>query len=282
MSISGLVIVKNEAALISQVVSSLLAVADEVVVADMASTDQTAVLAETAGARVIQVPDYGFVEPARALAERECSGDWILNLDGDELLPPALAGRLQQLSLDDDIDIVVTSRLNFMIGSPVRHAGWGPESDRLKRFYRKGALQHSERIHQGATFRADARIAELPPHDELSIWHFNYVGWDHFLEKLNRYTSVEATAMLVQRVPMPRPLEVAKLCGKAFLRRYVRQGGYKDGYRGAVLSILMAAYRLMVIAKAQQLHDVGDSDRIRSIYEKAAVDLMAETPVGTT
>jgi glycosyltransferase involved in cell wall biosynthesis len=273
MAISGLIIAKNEARLIGQVVRNLRTVADEVVVADMASVDDTADLARAAGARVLSVPDFGFLEPARALAEAECSNEWILNLDADELLPSPLARRLRDVAEQGDVDVVVISRLNFMIGSPVRSAGWGPESDRLKRFYRKGAIEHSSRIHQGVPLRAGTRVLELPTDDSLSIWHFNYVDWDHFLNKLNRYTGVEAAAMIESEQPVPPALQVVKICGKEFLRRFVRQRGYKDGYRGAVLCLLMAMYRLMVFAKAQQLQDVGDSAAIRARYARIAAEL---------
>lgn len=273
MKISGLIIAKNESRLIGQVVRSLCAVADEVVVADMASADDTADIARAAGARVIAVPDFGFLEPARALAEAECRNEWILNLDADELLPTPLGDRLRDVAEQDDTDVVIISRLNFMVGSPVRTAGWGPESDRLKRFYRKGAIEHSSRIHQGMPLRPGTRVLELPTDDSLSIWHFNYLGWDHFLEKLNRYTGVEAVAMIENQQPVPPPLQVAKISAKEFLRRYVRQRGYKDGYRGAVLCLLMAMYRLMIFAKAQQLQDVGDSDAIRAEYARIAAEL---------
>ena len=272
--ISGIIYAKNEEALIGQAVVSLARLADEVVVADMASTDLTVEIAQRLGARVVSVPDFGYVEPARPIAETACRFDWIANIDADEILPEPLVRRLAEVAKRDDVDAIRCSRLNFMLGSPVRSAGWGPEDERHVRFYRKGRIEHSSSIHQPSRMLADSRIEELPVSDDLSIWHFNYTGWDHFLDKLNRYTTVEARDR-VRSGLLSRPrFDTVKLYVKLFARRFVRQRGYRDGYRGFVLSALMVVYQLAVDAKVWQLSGPGESARIAEDYRAVAEDAL--------
>ncbi len=276
LGISGIIFAKNEEALIAQAVESLKRLSDEVIVADMASKDATAEIARRHGARVIEVPDFGYVEPARPLAEAECRYEWIANIDADEVLPQPLVTTLRGIIEADDVDAIRTSRLNFMLGSPVRWAGWGPASDRLIRFYRKGALQHASGIHQPPAIRSTSKVFELPnDDDDECIWHFNYRGWDHFLEKLNRYTTVEATEQVEAGATIPTPLEVGKSLARSFKQRFWHQRGYRDGYRGVTLAALMVAYNLMVYAKTRQLLELGDSDAIAARYLKIAEDIDA-------
>ncbi|MBA3436329.1 MAG: glycosyltransferase, partial [Chloroflexi bacterium] len=88
--ISGIINTRNEAANIRYSVASLVSWCDEVIVMDQESDDGTAEIARAAGATVLSHPHTGFVEPARAAAVDSATGDWLMILDADEIVPPAL------------------------------------------------------------------------------------------------------------------------------------------------------------------------------------------------
>lgn len=268
--ITGIIHTKNEERNVAQAINSLRQIADEIVVADMNSADRTREIAEELGARVISVPDYGIPEPAFEISYSAAKHPWIFRLDADEILPKSLAAKLLEVANGGDWDVVEIPYLNFFIGRPLLHTGWGPVSDRHTRFFRKSKLQtSSSRVHTEDTFSADARLLKLEPEISTSVWHFNYLDWSHFLEKLNRYTTAEATAIIDSGKSFGGR-QLLRACIKEFAWRYLRRRGYKDGYRGAVLTFLMVTYRVAIYAKLRQLREVGDRDSIQRIYADVA------------
>lgn len=270
IQITGIIHTKNEERYISQAIASLRQVADEIIVADMASTDRTVEIAESEGARVVRVPDFGHMEPALKLSYAAASYDWIFRLDADELLPAGLAETLREAVDSESWDAVLIPWLNFFFGRPLLHSGWGPSTDRHLRLFRKSALiPRLGRIHEVEVPRPDARILTLSAIPECSVWHFNYLDWSHFLEKLDRYTSVEARSLL-ERGEFIRLPRLMWLCVGEAGWRYIYRKGFKDGYRGAVLSLLMVVYRVMTYAKLRQFREVGDRASIQQLYSKIA------------
>lgn len=265
--ISGLVHTKNEAGRIAAVVTNLLRFCDEVVVADMASTDGTERIAAEAGARVVRVPDFGYVEPARSLAVAETRHEWILNLDADELVERVLAERIAVVIADDEHDIVYLSRLNYLSGEAVHGAGWQPANEYHPRLYKARMLEHHPSIHSPSTPATGARILRLPVEDGLSIVHFNFLDWRQYLEKSNRYTSVEAAQIVAGN---RRRLSVFDICARSVFemgRHYLALGGFRDGFRGFALSVSMGWYYFATGVKARELDRIGDATVIQQRYD---------------
>ena len=272
INITGVINAKNESRYIGQAIASLQTFAQEVIVADMASTDNTRDIANNMGAKVIEVKDFGYVEPARALAVESASHEWIFVLDADEIVPLPLADELRRLALAGSGDAFSIPELNFMFGVPIRHTGWSPDLDRHVRFFRKGSVHLSNVIHDPIREISGATLYALPAKDEFSIHHFNYSDWSSFLRKLDRYTTVEANHRFASGETISGP-RVAGNMAKEFLRRFIKHQGYRDGYRGAVLTSLMMTYQLAIYAKLRQLREVGDEAKIVSGYMQRAQQL---------
>ncbi|HEX6940313.1 MAG TPA: glycosyltransferase family 2 protein [Longimicrobiales bacterium] len=243
--------------------------ADEIVVVDMHSDDRTVEIARAHGANVFLHERREFVEPARAYAVAQATGDWILVLDADELVPEPLSRTLRAIARDDAADVVVLPRLNHLLGAPMRYTGWGPHQDRHPRFFRRGHFRPTDLIHGSPPPQEGARVLHLAYEPGHAIVHFNYVDTAHFLDKLNRYTSIEArqAAERGERAAGPRTLARA---ARVFLRRYVRQQGYRDGWRGLYLSLLMALYRVATDAKLKEIESVGTREAILDAYRSEA------------
>ena len=247
---------------------------DEIVVVDMHSSDATRAIAESYGAKVFLHEPLGYADPARAFALEQATGDWILMLDADELVPPALSERLLEVAGRDEADVVVIPWLNYLLGAPLTRTGWGPTQDRHERFFRRGAVAAGARIHGFLEIQPNTRVLNLPYSEGLAMVHFNYVDVHHFLDKLNRYTDIEAT----RQRDNPRSGSAFRASVRAvreFWGRYVRSKGYKDGWRGFYLSALMGAYKLIVAAKVRQLQAIGDRSEIEAAYEAEAEKVLA-------
>lgn len=270
MRIVGIIHTKNEERNIGRALQSLASICDEVLVADMSSSDNTRAIAIRLGARVLDVPDYGYADPAWSLALDAVEADWVLRIDADEFLPPELAGRLEEVAHADEADVVDVPRLNFMFGQPLRGTGWASDWDRHFFFFKPEHLRsvppELTKVHTVMGPLPGARVLRLPAEDSLSVWHFNYTDWAHFVTKMNKYTSLEAE----QGTPGAR--SDLRSLGKSLVHeiryRGIKGRAWRDGYRGAGLLALMCMYRSLVWLKSRQLDEVGDEKAIRALYDR--------------
>jgi glycosyltransferase involved in cell wall biosynthesis len=269
VSISAVLIVRNEERNLPYALRSVLPWADEVLVVDMHSEDRTRELAETFGARVLLHEVTGFVEPARAFALERCQGTWVLLLDADGLVPAPLSRRLRAIADGDEADAVVIPRANFLLGRRLGHSGWGPHQDVQLRFFRRGTVRVTDRIHEKPAPTPGARVLKLPPTPEHSLVHFNYVDLAHFLEKLDRYTTIEADQAHARGESLGLGTCVVRPV-RRFLGKYVRQQGWRDGWRGFVLAVYQAFYEFAAGTKRIERRRVGSADEIDAGYRDEA------------
>jgi glycosyltransferase involved in cell wall biosynthesis len=273
-TISVVVNTRNEELRLGYALRSVRAWVDDVVVVDMASSDRTVEVARGFGARVFAHAPTGFVEPARAFACAQARGAWLLVLDADELVPQPLSVRLRAIAAGDAADVVRIPRVNWLLGAPVLHTGWNPERDRQVRFWRRDAVLLPDAIHGHAVPRAGMRLIDLPYADGEALLHLSHVDVGAFLDKLNAYTSVEAIQAFA-RGERTRPLRALRAAAREWIARYLRHGGFRDGWRGFHLSLLMAAYRLATHAKLAERAEVGSRDAVLRRHADAAERVLA-------
>jgi glycosyltransferase involved in cell wall biosynthesis len=242
---------------------------DEIVVVDMHSDDHTREIAQSFKAQVFLHERLKYVEPARAFALSHSIGDWILILDADELVPQPLSRRLQAIAISDEADAVNIPWRNYLLGSALGHTGWGPDQDKHVRFFRRGAVEARAGIHDGLHVVPGSRVLHLPAAEENAIVHFNYLDVTQFIDKLNRYTSAEAESALAMG-DRGSPARAVRRGAREFMDRYLRRGGLRDGWRGFYLSALMAMYRLVTVAKMDELHRNGPRAAVEASYRDEA------------
>lgn len=248
--------------------------ADEIVVVDMHSDDRTVEIAREFGANVFFHPRVLAFDGARGFAVAQATGDWILILDADELVPPELSRTLTEIARSDAADVVVIPWLNYLLGAPLGHTGWGPHQDRHTRFLKRVYYRSTATIHALDELPAEGRVLHLPYHPGQAIVHFNYLDATHFLEKLNRYTTIEAEQART-RGERATPRGTLVRAAKEFLRRYLRQKGYRDGWRGFYLSALMAFYRVATDVKLMELEVNGSRADVLDSYRSEAERILA-------
>lgn len=266
--ISGLVLTRNEETNLPHVLASLAPWVDELVVVDMHSEDGTRAIAESFGARVVLHEPVGFADPARPFGVAQCRGDWVAMLDADELVPVPLARRLREVATEDTVDAVFVPRNDYMLGSLLSGTGWA--HDEQLRFFRPSAVVFTQRIHAFIEPAPDARVLHLSR--ELAMTHFNYTDPEQFVEKLNRYTSIEADQAPDRRAGALR----ATWAGiREFGLRYVRLGGWRDGWRGYYLSVFMAFYRFLAVAKIDFARRTGGREAVELQYDEIRREILA-------
>lgn len=265
----------NEERRLPYALGSVHSWADEIVVVDMYSDDRTREIAESYGAKVYLHERAGYVEPARAFAVEKASHDWIVMVDADEMVPISLSRRLREIACNDEADVVLIPRRNFLLGKVMDYAGWGMQQDYHPRFFKRGHIRLTSTIHQLGRIPKEARILKLPPRAEFAVHHFNYVNIAHFIEKMNRYTTIEAEAAL-KKGRQPGRLRALNRALRKFIHVYFQRKGFREGWRGFYLALLMAFYRLLVQAKLTELQQSGTLEEVEAAYQQVAERLLEE------
>lgn len=249
MSISAVVIAKNAEKIIKKSLESVQ-FANEVILVDIKSTDQTSEIAKKYCTRVC---DYGqdstFVEPVRNFALSQAKKDWILVLDADEEIPESLAKKLQEIDRKDLGNVYYLPRKNMVSGAWMQHTGWWP--DYQLRFFKNGLVTWGNKIHGQAKIAGGYKASTLEATEEMAILHHNYQNTKDYLLRFDRYTDIEAEQKSHELTDQFSISQSALL--KAFsddwLRRYFAREGYKDGVRGFYLSLMQAVYQMTVQMK---------------------------------
>lgn len=227
--------------------------ADEWIVVDQASDDGTAELAARAGAQVSISADWpGFgAQKNRALAL--ATGRWVLSIDADERVTPALAAAIRRETATEDIgcDAYTLDRLSSFCGRSMHHGDWYP--DRVLRLFRRGTARFSDdKVHE--RLLVDGRVGRLDGH----LLHESMPDLHVALDKLNRYS----TGRAADQADAGRRGGLAAGLGHglwAFLRGYVFKRGFLDGRLGLVLAIYNAEatyYRHLKIATLRPQDDL--------------------------
>jgi len=243
--ISAVIITRNEEQNIGACLSTVQW-CDEIIVVDMESEDRTRELAGNYTDKIFSHKKVLAFDIARQYAVEKSTGEWILWIDADELLPVSLKETLLDVALHDKTDIVYMPRMNFIMGSWIRHTGWWP--DYQTRFFKKGAITFIEKVHDFLNISETARKLHLPADEKNAIVHFNYRDSGHFIEKLNRYTDIEAQRLFDDNTRFSLLRMFASALRETAVR-FLYFRGYKDGYRGFFLSIMSGFYRMLTHIK---------------------------------
>jgi glycosyltransferase involved in cell wall biosynthesis len=237
--------------------------ADEIVVVDMHSSDKTVEIAKKYTKNIFTHKDVSYVEPARNYAIKKAKHDWILIVDADEEIPPALRkviiGVLRaDFSKEEEVaDCYYIPRKNLIFNTFIRDTGWWP--DKILRLFRKNNVTWSDEIHSIPITRGVVR--ELPAVEEIAIIHHAYRSIDQFINRSNRYTNIQAGELIKERDELMTASTVFRKFYSEFLSRYFAQNGVNDGTHGMVLSLLQGFSETLVGAKVWESQGFKSSDR---------------------
>jgi glycosyltransferase involved in cell wall biosynthesis len=224
MTLSAVIIVRNAAFSIGPCLKSL-EFADEIVVVDSGSTDQTPELAKAAGARVIQHAWLGY-GPQKRFAVAQASNEWVLCIDADERVSTSLRESLVKALEAPAYRAYDMARCNRFMGAWLRH-GEGYPDRILRLFDRRVAGWSDDLVHEKVV--TNERVGCL----EGDLLHDSAESLHAYLEKQNVYTTLQAQALFTQG----KRASAAKLLLSPlyrFVKFYVLRGGFLDGVPGLV------------------------------------------------
>ena len=244
MKLTVTVITHNEAANVAAALESV-AWADEILVIDSHSTDDTVAIARRLASRV-EVRDWPGYSAQKNYAAEVASNDWILSLDADERVTPELAAEIRGLLVGDPpARGYRIPRVAFHLGRWIRSTDWYPDYQ-LRLYDRRAGRWNSRRVHESVVLDGTPGVLR---HE---LQHFPYRDLSHHLATMDRYTTLAAQDWLASG-RRASALQAFFLPRFAFLRNYVLKAGFRDGTAGLLVSILNSYYVFLKLAKLWEL-----------------------------
>lgn len=251
MELSVVLIAHDEAHRIARCLETLRFADEIVVVVSEQTRDDTAEVARRYTDRVFVRRFTGFSDQRR-WADEQARGAWILSVDCDEMIPEALAREIRQTIGRAAVDAYAVPRLDYMFGRWIRHGGWYYQY--LVRLYRRGAARWERTVHERAEAVGAVERLKHP------LLHFSHDRVESWVNKMARYTTLEARAMFDSgaRVGI-RHLVLEPPAYAAY--KLVWQQGWRDGMHGLALALLLGAYRLVCNLKIWDLQQSAGGPR---------------------
>ena len=229
-TLSVILITRNEEANLDDCLTSLEGIAQQIVVVDTNSSDRTLEIAKNHGATIAQPSDWPGFGPQKNRALDLATSEWVLSLDADERLTPALKSEiLTAINHSAHVDCFAIPRLSWYCGRFIRHSGWSP--DYVDRLFKRGTARFSDDlVHERLI--PSGQVAKL----ENPMLHYSFMNYSQVLQKLDRYSSASAEQAFA-RGKTSSPLKAVLHGAWAFFRTYVLRAGFLDGPQGFALAV---------------------------------------------
>lgn len=247
--ITAVVLTKNEEKNIGQCLDHLQW-CDEIIVIDDYSTDKTVAIAKSRGARVFKRRLKGNFTQQRNLALKKARFDWVLFVDADEVVSPALSREIVRRVKEGNYDGFLISRQEVLLNKPLRCADkpindWSCGSIKLLRLARKSKGYWRGKVHE--RWVVSGKIGVL----KNQIFHYAFPDLTTALKKINFYSSIRAEELSRQGARTSWWQIIFYPLGK-FLKNYFWHKGFLDGTAGLIFCLLMSLHSFLVRAKLWQ------------------------------
>lgn len=242
-NLSATIITLNEEDNIEECIKSIKELVDEIIVVDSGSKDKTVEKAKDLGAKVFF---HEFVDYAsqKNWAMNKALGEWIFSLDADERITPELGAEIKKVIAENNYSGFLMPRRNFILGGEIKFTRWSP--DRHIWLWKKSFGKWVGDVHEEVVL--EGQVGQL----KAAKLHYSHRTVGEFLRSNNKYSTLAAKQLFKQGVNF----SVFKMFKEAifeFCVRYLYKKGFLDGWRGLVLSCLMAIYKLTVWIKLAKL-----------------------------
>lgn len=226
--LSVIIITLNEAKNIRACLESV-AWTDEIIVVDSGSSDETLSICEEFRAKILVNRDWQGFGFQKNLALQQATGDWILSVDADERISPALQQLIKDTLASPTGDGYLFPRQAFFLGKAMRHGGWWP--DYVLRLFRRHSGEFSQvLVHENVLVTGKVEKLHEP------IIHYSYVSLDQLLDKINHYSSAGAKQAQCKNMQGSLTKALAR-GGWAFFKAYCLRAGFLDGSAGLIAAI---------------------------------------------
>lgn len=232
-SLAVAMIVKNEVGRLEQCLQSVVGLADEIVIVDSGSTDDTEAIARRYTDKFYVHTEWPGFGPQRQRAQSYVSSDWVLWLDADEVVTEELADSIRKVLIQNsDRHIYSVRRLSWAFGQFIRYGSWNP--DVVARLYPTALSGYNNHlVHESVIIPKGIEVICL----EGKLLHYTYNTMAEYLAKSVKY----AEAWAEQRAMAGQSASIGKAVLKSFgriLRDYIVKGGFLDGRAGFMITAL--------------------------------------------
>ncbi len=246
IKLSVAVAIFNEEAGLLSCLESVKGLADEIVVVDGSSTDKSVEVAKSFGAKVILTDNKPIFHINKQLAIDACQGEWVLQLDADEIIPPELKEEINQIVKKEVVeDAFWLKRKKMFLGKWVKKGGQFP--DPVIRLFKKGkARLPCKSVHE--QILVDGRVGWL----KNPMIHLPTPSFSVYITKDNRYSTLTALEMKEKNIPIGFCSAFRYLIFKpfgTFFSLYFRHLGFLDGFPGFVFAFYSGLHHFSAFVK---------------------------------
>lgn len=228
--LSVVIITYNEEPNIRRCLESVEGLGDEILVVDSGSLDNTADIARSMGATIIEQPFLGYIEQ-KNFATAKAKNNWVLSLDADEALTPELKAAILAIFPEPKAHGYTMNRFNNYCGTWVRHSGWYPDM-KLRLYDRRKGAWTGVNPHD----RYRMKLGSTTHHLKGDLLHYSYTSISDHLKQIDRFSHIAALSMHNKG----QRSSIAKILYKPlarFLRHYLFKAGFLDGLTGFIIAI---------------------------------------------
>ncbi len=250
VKISAVIITFNEEHNIECCIRSLQGIADEIIVIDSFSTDETPKICNSLGARFFQIKWEGYAA-TKNYGNSMASHNYILSVDADEVLSDALQKEIIGFkNQDNHLDAYSVNRLTNYCGSWIHHCGWYP--DTKLRLWNKMKGKWEGNIHEEVVMDKDSTFTNL----KSDLLHYSYYSIQQHVNQANKFTDLTA----IEAYNNGKKAGIVKIIFSPwikFFRDYFLKLGFLDGYHGFVICKISAFATFMKYIKIKELQGRG-------------------------
>ncbi|MDO8452505.1 MAG: glycosyltransferase family 2 protein [bacterium] len=252
MSLSVVIIAKNAADKIAEAIASAKKVADEIIVLEGGSTDNTVAISQKLGARVVKQKDPNSRDFSqwRNQGMEEAKGNWLLYLDHDERLSPELIEDISRITKEVkpyEIAFAIP-RLNIILGKKMKHGGWWPDYQ-VRLFYKPALKKWEGELHERPRFYGE--MGHMP--EDAYIIHLKHDNISEMVEKTNVWSETEAKLLYDSGHPLMSWWRFWRIMATELIDRLILKGGILDGTAGVIYSIYQMWSRFLTYAKLWEM-----------------------------
>lgn len=239
--ISVIILTKNEEPRIKGCINSVLW-ADEIIIVDNGSTDNTVEIAKKSGAVVYEIKEQNFSH-LREFGAQKSKNDWILYIDADEIVPDTLKNEICSIieKFNPSISPVGYSitRTNMYLGNVL----WPVKDSMMRLFYKKALIGWQGELHESAKINGASQFLKE------SLIHHTHRTLEEMVSKTNVWSETEANLRISAHHPAIVPWRIVRVMLTAFWNSYIRQKGWKAGVGGMIESMYQAFSMFITYAK---------------------------------
>lgn len=223
--ITAVIITFNEEKNIERCLKSLQAVADEIIVVDSFSTDNTKIICEKYQVKFVSQAWLGYAG-SKNVGNQLATHPYILSIDADEAVSPDLANTIALLKRKEVKGAFEIKRLTNYCGYWVGHCGWYPDA-KVRLFPKMRAQWIGDKVHEQLQIAKEVPVTRLTG----DLFHYSFYTVQQHLDTIDKYTTLGAEELFERGKNSTPWMAVIKAIVR-FIRMYVFQSGWLDGWAG--------------------------------------------------